>query len=211
MKNKILKHDIGRKIGTVTHIPNFVLGIQGWLDGKKGKSSVPDARVEGMKNKCVSLEKREALIIETRYEGERKEGAEALLKLANCKRESANPIADSTENTPYTIRARERDAAKRNQNCILTEEAKRTLAKVQESLVHADTVLSERIKKTREKALNVKIAAYVKGVRKGGISDYNPKLDLSDDAYTIYKNKHENGDTAIFNAVSQITEEVCGQ
>lgn len=208
MRNKNLKHDTGKQIGTVTRLPNFILGIQGWLDGRKGVSSVPNARVEAMKNKCVALEKREALIIETRYESERKEGAEAILKLANCKAKDTKETFGNCENSPYAIRAQARAQAKVNQDLAFAEEAKNKLSRVKESLIHADTVLSERIQRTREKALNVKIASYIRGVRKGGIPDYNPDMTLSDDAYSIYISKHEHGDMAIMNAVKEFSKEV---
>lgn len=198
---KAFKHDVGRKIGSVTHMPTFMLGLQGWFDSRKGERLIPDARVEGMKNKCTALEKREALIIESRCEPVRKKGLRALSKIFSCK-EYENSIHGKVDDTsPYAIRANARSRAKR-------EEAKTILLEVKESLVHADIVLSERIRKTREKAFKVKIAAYIKGVRKGKIPDYNPNLDLVDDAYSIYIDKHKLSDEAIFNAVEKLTQEV---
>lgn len=207
MKNN-LKHDIGKKIGTVTLMPTFLLGLQGWLDSKKGEKSIPDARVEGMLNRCMAIEKREALIIESRYEAVRKEGARALSKISNCKANEAFIPNVSNDGSPYAIRSIARNEAKRAYAKAEAEQAKIKLVEIKESLIHADTVLSERIRRTREKALKVKIAAYVKGIRKGELPDYTPDLEMVDDAYRIYINKHQEGDKFIFDAVRELTQEV---
>lgn len=207
MKNNF-KHDIGKRISSVTLMPTFLLGLQGWLDSRKSEKSIPDARVEGMKNKCLANEKREALLIESRYEPIRKEGMKALSKISNCKANESSIPAISNDSSPYAIRSNSRNEAKRASAKADAEQAKIKLLDVKESLIHADTVLSERIRRTREKALKVKIAAYVKGVRKGKIPDYNPNLDMVDDAYSIYISKHKQGDDLIFNAAEKLTQEV---
>ncbi len=202
---KDIKYDIGKKIGTVTRMPAFVLAIQGWLDSRKGEKSIPDAKVESMKNKCTSIEKREALITESRYEPVRKEGKKALKIIKEYKDMQDAP--EIQDNSPYAIRERARQQRVKAETKGKQTEAKIKLLEVKESLVHADIVLVERIRRTREKALNVKIAAYIKGVRKGGIPDYNPNLELVDDAYNIYINKHKLGDEAIFTVAEKIMQE----
>lgn len=72
------------------------------------------------------------------------------------------------------------------------------LIEIHEALIHADAVLCACIRKTREKALTMKIALYVKGVRKKPTCEPNP--EMSDDAYAVYKEKHNPGDTAISEA-----------
>lgn len=206
MKN-YFKHDVGKKIKSVTWMPSFMLGFKGWLDSRDGERSVPDAIIEGMKNKCMAIEKREALIIESRYESVRKEGSRALSKITFNKA-IEDEIPEPEDNSPYKIRAAARNEVKRAAAKAEAEQAKLTLLEVKESLVHADTVLSERIRRTREKALMVKIAAYVKGVRKGKLPDYEPDLELKDDAYSIYINKHKSGDALIFNTAEILTQEV---
>lgn len=207
MKNNF-KHDIGKRISSVTLMPTFLLGLQGWFDSRKGEESIPDARVEGMKNKCMAIEKREALLIESRYEPVRKEGARALLMISNCKANESFFPAISDDSSPYAIRSNARNEAKRASVKADAEQAKIKLFDVKESLIHADTVLSERIRRTREKAFKVKIAAYVKGVRKGKIPDYNPDLEIADDAYSIYISKHKKGDDLIFNTAEYLTQGV---
>ncbi len=208
MKNKYLKHDIGKKIGSVTRMPAFLLGIQGFLDSCKGEKSIPDARIEGMKNKCMAIEKREALMIESRYEPVRKEGTRALSAFLGNKEDANDASATKNDGSPYAIRSNARNEARIAGKRAEAEQAKIKLFEVKESLVHADTVLSERIRRTREKALNTKISAYIKGVRKGKIPDYNPDLKLTDDAYNIYIEKHKQGDDAIFKAVENMAQEV---
>lgn len=207
MKNNF-KHDIGKKIGSVTLMPAFLLVLQGRIDSLKGEKSIPDARVEGMKDKCMAIEKREALLIESRYEPVRKEGSKALLDIIQCKSVEASVPANSHDNSPYAIRIHERNAEIRASAKVNSQTAQKKLLDVKESLLHADTVLSERIRKTREKALQVKIAAYVKGVRKGKIPDYSPDLEMSDDAYNIYIIKHKKDDDLIFETAERLMQEV---
>lgn len=161
-----------------------------------------------MKNKCMAIEKQEALLIESRYETIRKEGMNALSKISNCKTNESSIPAISNDSSPYAIRSNYRNEAKRASAKADAEQAKIKLLDVKESLIHADTVLSERIKRTREKALKVKIAAYVKGVRKGKIPDYIPDLEMGDDAYIIYISKHKNSDDLILNTAEKLMQEV---
>lgn len=207
-KKKEFKLDNGKKIKSVTRTPCFMLTIFGYFDVRKGEKSIPNAKVDRFLSKCEGRERLESLMIESRYEGKRKAGAAAIAKLA-AYNDANNAIPkDSADGSPYSIRANARNASKRSSLAAEHEQAKATLLEVNESLIHADTVLCERIRKTREKALNVKIAAYVKGVRKK-IPEYSPNLALSDDAYAVYKRKHEIGDNAISSAVSKITKEAC--
>lgn len=207
-KKKALKLDNGKRIKSVTLIPCCMLTILGWIDALKGQDAIPNAKVAGYLSKCEGRENLEALITESRYEDERKAGAAAIVTISSYN-DARNAIpANSSDGSPYSIRENARNAAKRSSLTAEYEQAKAKIIEVNESLIHADTVLCERIRKTREKALNTKIAAYVKGVRKK-IPDYEPTLDLSDDAYTVYKKKHENGDSAISDAVSKMTKETC--
>lgn len=208
MKNEKAKIDNGKKIKSVTLIPCSMLTVLGWLDALKGEESVPNAKVDRFLNKCKGRERLEALIIESRCERDRKAGALAIVKISAFDDANNAIPADFSDGSPHSIRANARNTSKRNALLAEREQAKATLIEVNESLIHADTVLCERIRKTREKALNTKIAAYIKGVRKK-IPGYNPNLELSDDAYTVYKAKHEVGDTAIFNAVSKMSKEAC--
>ncbi len=206
MKN--FKHDVGKRIASVTLMPTFMLGFQGWVDSRKGEKSIPDARVEGLKNRCTAIEKKEVLLIESRYEPVRKAGSKALSKISNCKANECSIPAISDDSSPYSIRSNARNEAKRASVRAEAEQAKIKLLDVKESLIHADTVLSERIRRTREKALKVKIAAYVKGVRKGKLPDYSPDLEMEDDAYQIYISNHKKCDDLIFNTAEKLTQEV---
>ena len=185
-----------------------MLVIQGFMDSLKGEESIPDARIEGMKNKCMAIEKREALIIESRYEPVRKEGARALSNYIGSNADAKTVLSTNNDGSPYAIRTAARNEARRAGKRAEAEQAKLKLIEVSESLIHADTVLSERIRRTREKALNVKIAAYIKGVRKGKLPDYDPDLEMDDDAYGIYINRHKPYDEAIFKTVENMTQEV---
>lgn len=207
-KKNAIKLDNGKKIKSITHTPCFVLTISGWLDAVKGEESIPNAKVDRLKSKCDGRERLETLMIESRYESERKAGATAVAKILSYDDISKEIPSDLSDGTPYSIRANARNASKRNSLAMEREQAKSRLIEVNESLIHADTVLCERIRKTREKAMNVKIAAYVKGVRKK-IPGYSPDLTMSDDAYAVYKRKHEIGDKAIADAVSKMTKEAC--
>lgn len=206
MKDKNLKYDLGKKIGSVTLMPAFMLGIQGFLDSLKGEKAIPDARIEGMKNKCMAIEKKEALIIEKRYESVRKEAVGARSAFLGNLNDVCSPSVKDGDGSPYAIRSKARAEAVRAGKKAEAEQAKIRLLEIRESLVHADIVLKERIGRTREKALNVKIAAYIKGVRKGKIPDYNPDLGLTDDAYSIYVDKHKNGDDEIFSIAEKIIQ-----
>ena len=209
MNNKnAAKLDNGKRIRTVTRIPCFALTVLGYFDARKGQKSIPDAKVDRFLNRCEGRERLEALMIESRYQSERKAGAAAIAKISSFSSAEKAIPSDCLDGSPYSIRANARNAQKRSSLTAECEQSKARLIEVNESLIHADTVLCERIRKTREKCLNTKIAAYVKGVRKK-IPEYNPELVFSDDAYEVYKRKHETGDTAIINTVSKMTKEAC--
>lgn len=207
-ENQAHNLDNGKKIKSITLIPCSMLTILGWFDALKGEESIPNAKVDRFLNKCKGRERLETLMIESRYEDERKAGASAIVKISSFNDVNNAIPDDSSDGSPYSIRANARNASRRSSLIAECEQAKARLIEVNESLIHADTVLCERIRKTREKALNTKIYAYVKGVRKK-IPGYNPNLELSDDAYEVYKRKHEIGDKAIFDTVSKMTKEVC--
>lgn len=207
MRNrKDLKLDTGKRIKSITLLPCSLLTFMGWLDARRGTDSIPNARVDRYLSKCAARERLEVLLTESRYEGHRKAGAAAIVKLKTYNGAYDSIPSDTPDGSPYSIRANARNAAKRNSLTADRETAKTQLIEINESLIHADTVLFERIRKTREKALTTKIAAYVKGVRKK-IPTYAPNLEMSDDAYAVYKEKHSPGDTAISEAAQKIKEE----
>ena len=74
---------------------------------------------------------------------------------------------------------------------------------VHQNIVNIDTVLEERITKTRKKT-NEKINVYISGVRAGKLKDYSADLEFLNDAYEIYKQKHSEDDEKIRKIINSV-------
>lgn len=201
MKNKkTSRYRIGGNVRKVTRLPGFVIRFKGKLDSRKGKT-VPDAFTDKLVERCGANENIEALYAEDILNSTRTEGSQLLTKLKRDK-ESLEDVPDALpENSPYDIRQNRRTNSKRESIVSSINNSITKLSEIEETIININSVLDERITKTRRKALAV-INMYISGVRSGKLPDYNPIVEFSDDAKEIYDRKHKTGDERIFEAVT---------
>lgn len=198
MKNRTENYNRGKKIRKVTLLPNFVLTLQGKLDSKKG-ITVADAKINKMKNKCSAIENLECLSMENILFPVRTDGYSLMAKHASSIKALNAVPENTTDSSPSGIRLNNKYESKRQQAQFDIESTQKALYRIREELVKGDTVLNERISKTRNKA-SIKINAYVKGLRSAKLPEYIANNNYSDSACTIYLERHTEGDNAIFSA-----------
>lgn len=191
MKN----YELGNKTKNVTIMPNFVLRLMGRLDAKKGKS-VAEAHLMRYFDKCVSIEAEECLVAEAFLKSTRNEGAQQLAVISKqMKLIPEMPGEVEEQHTWDVLENRRRAGAVRSARSAI-ESARERLYELNENIIHGGTVLEQRISRTR-KCARVKMDAYIKGLRAGGLADYTPEIEFSDKASALYYLRHRNLDDAI--------------
>lgn len=172
----------GRPIGIITLLPAPLLTIQGMIDALRSRreTTVIDARIERLAKKCAILKGKEVLAAEELGKEVRKDGIRACNIL---------------------IEQNGKDSARRT----AVEYAKSRVLKVGTFLADLDLVLRTRIGKINDEA-SAKILAYVKGVR-FRVVDYVPSVELGDEAYEGYTEKHAHEDGIIRAAVNRLLTE----
>ena len=201
MKNKkTSKYRIGGNVRKVTRLPLFILKLKGKLDSRKGET-VPSAYTGKLVERCGANENIEALYAEDLLYPTRTEGSQLLTRIKRDK-ESLDDVPDIvSENTPYDIRQNRRTNSKRESILSSINNSVTKLSEIEETIINVNSVLDERITKTRRKALAT-IKVYISGVRSGKLPDFSPTIEFSEDAKNIYERKHKTGDERIFEAVA---------
>ncbi len=200
------KFRVGKGLGSVTIMPNFLLKFKGKLDSKRG-STVPDAYIDKLKRKCEAIENKEAITAEGILSVDRKSAAVAIYNVSE-KRKYLDNKPEIKENTSAkAIRENRRRASQIISAESSIESGYTTLCNVNQNIVNIDTILDERITKTRKKA-SEKINVYISGVRSGKLKDYSADFEFLNDAYEIYQQKHSEDDDKIRQIVDSIHTEV---
>ncbi len=205
-KRAINKMDMGKGIGKISRLPDFVLGIMGKLDARKGTPGVPDAMLGKMLAKCAALEKKEATRTVKRTEKIRNEATAAAVTVKRNYKKSDLQMLTGENGilSPYDIRENSRRTRKNNEKHTETDMAVKTLIRCSDELEHAESVLRERIEALRSKSFGIKANAYIKGVRKGKLPEYKPEIVFDDKAFRTYKETLGDSDELIFTLVKQI-------
>ena len=185
----------GTKIKSVSISPRWMLWFRGWADSDKGVG-VANAHVQLFLDKCTELEALECLSAEELLHDTRKRGADALATIKENTELLSNFPGLVEENGPLDVRENmRRQSSKRTAEKEISE-AKRSLFTFYEIITNGDTVLHERIIKTRKKAASL-IDAYVKGLRSGKLKDFEADMSFSDRAVEDYHSRHKKSDDAI--------------
>ena len=189
----------GKKIKAVIKLPNFLLKIKGRLDSRKGKT-VADAFIGKLKDKCAAIENKESITAEEMLFNDRKNGAVKLSVMSEVSSKLSQNARDSSLSGVAAIRENRRNESKQRNNESMLSSCIEQLNIINENIINIDTILDERITKTRKKA-SEKINVYISGLRAGRLKDYEGNFEFNDDARTIYHKKHESGDALIREAV----------
>lgn len=183
------------KMKVVTRAPNWWLTLTGRIDAKRGES-VALAHISGYLDKCSKIEGKEYDAADTLLASTRRDASVALGSLFGVKDEEHQHSAGMGESDVYQIRAEQR-RLKREKNAAGEREFHRNkLYQIRPVIIHINTSLSERVHKLRRHTAS-KIDAYVKGLRKGGLADFEPDLVFSDDAADKYHAENDAIDKAI--------------
>lgn len=197
--SKLTRFKKGAGVKPVTYAPLCCLKFKGKLDSKKG-STVADACIAKYMSKCAANEGREAIMAENILSNDRKEAAVTITVLQEKKTFLNNAPSQNTASDASSIRENRRNSEMIRSAKTAIERCCERLNTINESIINIDTVLDERILKTRKKACQ-KINAYISGLRAGKLKDYEIELNFCDDARLVYHQKHRFGDEAITKAI----------
>ena len=188
-------YQTGTKIKSVSNSPVWFLKLIGRIDAKKGEG-VAHAHINRFSDRCTELEALECLTTESYLHETRKNGANALAIIAVNSDTLNNIPKPVEERSDFDIRANARRMAKIASAKEAISEARKDLFEINEKIINGDSILHERIIKTRKKARS-KIDAYIKGVRSGGIKSFESQFEFSETALEAYHAKHKRLDDAI--------------
>ncbi len=203
-KNNETSYRSGTKIRSVSKVPMWFLKLIGFFDSKRGEG-VAKAHLDKLLDKCTELEALECLTAEEILKDKRQEGANALATLKNSRKNLSKEQEKISGNSPAEIREKLRREKQKEsaENAIC--EAERQLFNINESIINIDSILSERIIKTRKKAAT-KIDAYIKGLRSGELKDFDTEIHFYETAIETYHNKHDKLDKAINSVATTLTD-----
>ena len=189
------KYELGKKTKNVTNAPNFWLKTIGRLDAKKGET-VAMAHYDRYLDKCVSIENEECLAAEAALKGARVKGAQELAVIS--KNSKLLPIMPGAveENKPWDVLENRRRANAVVNAQAAIETGRENLYSINETILNGASILDERISRIRKKA-SAKLEAYLKGLRAGGLTSFNPEVSFSDKASEMYYSRHQKLDKAI--------------
>ena len=182
------------KTKSPTIVPHFALKLKGRIDGKKGIGTI-DSTIEKLYKKEASIEAEECVICENFLTESRKSAAK-LLKSIEVAEKQICSLPDEMTGTDFDIvRINRRNTNTKNSAQATISSSIDRLCEINQEIISVETILEERIKKTRDKSA-AKIEAYISGVRLS-LSDYSSRSSFDDQAYNIYLKKHEALDSAI--------------
>lgn len=203
---KINKFRKGKGLKPVTRMPDCLLKFKGKRDSKRG-STVADAYIDKLKRKCEATENFEAITAEGILSDDRKRSSAAIYNISENQKFLDNKPRMKENTSAKAIRENRRTADQISSAKSSIESGYTTLFNVYQNIVNIDTVLDERITKSRKKALE-KVNIYISGVRSGKLRDYNADFEFLNDAYEIYKQKHSEDDERIRAIINSVHTEV---
>ena len=162
--------------------PAVIMYIKGRIDARNDES-VAKNRLNMYSSKVAANETLEVTYEEHVLAEERVSASNLITHYENIGKLKAN-IPEGEE----SFIARERATRKFKKYSYQQDEIKKELSKINENLVHRDTLLCEFVERARQNG-KYKIYAYLRGLRAGGLDltyDENPSKP-----YEIYKSKHK--------------------
>ena len=185
LKNKYINGDTK----DVTICPNFILKFIGRIDARKGKD-VALAHIDQYLEKCTSIEDIECLISEEYLKKIRSEGASCLDVIENTSNEIPDMPGNIEAKHSWEVLENRRRANNKIRAKDAVKVARSRLYEINEEIINGTSILDQRITKIRKKAAS-KIAAYVKGVRAGGLTSFDPDITFSEVVVDKYYKKHK--------------------
>lgn len=192
-----------KKIKQVTRMPNFLLHLKGRWDSRHGDGTCK-SRITIFHKKMIFLESQEVIAAENALFPARKEAAIILAALQEQQKKiSGNGTPDPGESPAITVDAirRERRGIREREDAKMAwKDSVERLSVIHETIINVNTILDERINKIRSSA-SVKIHAYITGIRKGKLKDFDFMAEEDDSARRIYEKKHQELDRQIAETV----------
>ena len=193
MKN----YELGQKTKNVTIMPDFILKLIGKLDARKG-IGVAEAHLRRYLDKCESIEHEECLVAEKFLKSTRNDGAQQLAIISKQSKIIPEMPGSVEEKHAWDVLENRRRAQAVSNAHSAVENARARLYEINEKIVNGGTILDERISRIRKRA-GAKMDAYLKGLRAGGLHEFDPEIDYSDNPRVLYYEKHRRLDKAIEN------------
>ena len=193
MKN----YELGQKTKNVTIMPDFILKLIGKLDARKG-IGVAEAHLRRYLDKCESIENEECLVAEKFLKSTRNDGAQQLAIISKQSKIIPEMPGSVEEKHAWDVLENRRRAQAVSNAHSAVENARARLYEINEKIVNGGTILDERISRIRKRA-GAKMDAYLKGLRAGGLHEFDPEIDYSDNPRVLYYEKHRRLDKEIEN------------
>ena len=159
-----------KRIKRITLMPGFLLKIKGKLDSGKGET-IPNAYIHKNLNikvtdNEVSLIHDNNMIAKTMLEKERKAAASAITNIAQKKRKLCGIPGEVSEDSdsPFVVRENNRNKKAKQEILADINHCYEELSIIQEQLIGGQTVLDERVEKTRNLGMR-SVNKYIEGVQ----------------------------------------------
>ena len=176
------------KVGPPTRMPDFVLKLKGTGDAKRG-AGVVNASINKLCRKEAVIETDECMMCETSLSLSRKKAAKLLNSLEKEETRLTRNSENNSGSDPEIIRSK--------------DESVGILCELNQEIITAETILSERIKQLREKTA-AKIQVYIEGVRRTLAEyDFPDKSNFDDSAVELYEKRHAALDGKVKERVEQ--------
>lgn len=194
-----------KRTKSITWMPGWLLKMKGKKDSKNGVG-VCDEYIKKFEKRLASLEAKEVMDAENALFETRKEAAVILMNFTEQKKVLSEKIGESKDNIVSIRMGRKVNGRKKDAREKLKSGLEK-LTMMNEEMINVETILTERIDKMRDKAME-KVHCYVIGAKCGSLKDYEGKMTFSS-AQEIYHKKHQELDKKISEVVGfKINEEV---
>lgn len=189
MKKSKDKYITGENVKDVTILPSFILKLLGRIDAHKGED-IALAHIDRYLERCTSIEDGECLVSEEFLKKARSEGAANLDIIENTSKEIPDMPGDIEAEHAWEVLENRRRASNKARAKDSVKAARSRLYEINEEIINGTSILDQRVAKIRKRAAS-KIAAYIKGVRAGGITSFNPDISFSEVVVDKYYKKHK--------------------
>lgn len=201
MKDKKIKFN--KRVKNATNLPGFALRAKGKRDAKKGVG-VCDEYIKKLHGKEAAIEASEVIFAENVLRTTRQLGSDTLIVLSRSNFRLAQIPREALSNGAEGVRANRRNSSERHIEQAQINDAYSILSTVNESIIHVNALLVERIQKTREKTQG-KIHSYISGIKCSGIVDYSSPVEMfSSSAFESYKDHHKVLDETVNSVVEKL-------
>ena len=190
-----------KRIKRISLMPGFLLKFKGKLDSRKGET-IPNAYIHKMLSCCAGIENSEVICAESMLEKERKAAAAAITNITQKKSKLYGIPGEVSEDSPFAVRENNRNKKAKQEILADINHCYEELSIIQEQLIGRQTVLDERVEKTRNLGMR-SVNKYIEGVRSGKLPEYDPEITFYDNARFLYLNRHKEGDQKIRDYVEE--------